>query len=307
MTSASRSSLSSQLFWLCLLAGTLPLAVQLLLWLRGQAATESSKIADTMTIAGAAAVALLLVAWVLPDRLSTAFGEAVSRLRSTMARVAKSDFGARAEVAGPGLEMTGFAEELNALIENQQRSIFNLQLEVKQAVALRESSRQLIEECIYAREPLAKQHPGLAAAYAAAAIRQAGREAAAENETVDGLVEGVDTVGHRRENRQNLRWTLKDVRVDVPVPSKLVNMSVTGMAVESNRGLPVGGSWVFRVGTDAWTYDIPGKVCWCRLERTIRVDDDVRPVYRTGVEFDDKLSGKAFEFLSPAALDAGAA
>ena len=61
------------------------------------------------------------------------------------------------------------------------------------------------------------------------------------------------------------------------------------------------------MGTDAIAYEIPGKICWCRLQRTVKIDGEVRPIYHTGVEFDDQLSGKAFDFFVPAALEAGTA
>ena len=316
MTETSESSLFGQLFKACLLAGSLPLALQILLWSRresgtgfssflGLAGTESAT--PTIFVAGIAALALVLTSWALAGRIANAVNPIVRVFSGALARVTAHDYGARVEISGLGPDWTLLGEEFNALLEWQQREILNLQLEVHQAAALRESSRQLIEECIYAREPLAKQHPDLAAAYASAAIRHAGEAQDNENETVEGLVVGVDKAGHcrgKRENRGNLRWIPEEVRLEAPVPSKLINMSVSGMAVEANRGLPVGGSWVFRICTDALSYDIPGRVCWCRLNRTKKVDGEVHPVYRTGIAFDRELSGKAFEFFGPASLGA---
>jgi len=308
LTSTSKSRLAGRLLWLGLLAGALPLGLQALLFLRGQSVAGSQvSIADTTVSILAGALTLLVLSWALSGRLWKAIASALRSVHESITRVAGNEFGTRVAINGPGFELAGLGREFNELLESRQRQILNLALEGKQAGALRESSRQLIEACIYAREPLAKQHPGLAGAYAAAAIRNARHEKQAENPTVHGLVEGVDRVGDRRDNRQNLRWTPKEMRVEVPMPSTLVNMSISGMAVESSRGLPVGGSWVFRVGTAAVAYEIPGKICWCRLQRTVKIHDEVRPIYRTGVEFDDQLSGKAFDFFGPAALEAGTA
>jgi len=308
LTSTSKSGLAKRFLWFGLLAGALPLGLQALLFLRRQSVAGSQvSIANTIVATLAGALALLVLSWALSGRLWRAVESTLRSVQESITRVTGNDFGARAEINGPGSELVRLGRELNDLLESRQREILNLTLEGKQAVALRESSRQLIETCIYAREPLARRHPGLAGAYAAAAIRNAGHEKQAENSTVHGLVEGVDRVGPSRDNRENLRWTPKEVRVEVPMPSKLVNMSISGMAVESNRGLPVGGSWIFRVGTDAIAYEIPGKICWCRLQRTVKIDGEVRPIYRTGVEFDDLLSGKAFDFFGPAALEAGTA
>lgn len=308
LTSTSPSGLAKRLLWLGLLAGALPLGLQALLFLSRQSVAGGQVIlVDTIVATLAGALALLVLSWTLSDRLWGAVDRSLRSVRESITRVIGNDFGARAEIDGPGCELAGLGREFNDLLESRQREILNLTLEDKRAVSLRESSRQLIEACIYAREPLAKQHPDLAGAYADAAIRNAGQEKLTENSTVHGLVEGVERVGHSRDNRENLRWTPKEVRVEVPMPSKLVNMSISGMAVESDRGLPVGGSWIFRVGTEAVAYEIPGKICWCRLQRTVKIDDEVRPVYRTGVEFDNQLSGKAFDFFGPAALDAGAA
>lgn len=307
MTAPSKPRLAARLFWLGLLAGAVPIALQLLLSVRERSVGASLDVGALTVPASAGLLLLLAAAWVFSRRFGQKIDRSLSSVRHAVDQVLDDDFGVRLDGGGPSLEFEALSQEFNRLMVGRQREILNLKLEAKNAEALRESSRQLIQECIYAREPLAKQHPGLAAAYAAAAIRQAGQEKPAENPTVHGLVEGVDGVGSAKGNRENPRWTPKDVRVEVPMPSKLINMSVSGMAVESDRGLPVGGSWLFRVGTDAAAYEIPGKISWCRLERTIKIDDEVQPVYRTGVEFDDQLSGKAFDFFGPAALEGGSA
>lgn len=302
--STSPSGFVRRLFWLGLIAAALPLGLQMALFVWGRPTGAAPASLVGALIAGSAgALALGAVSWFVARRFWTSVSDALGSVHESTLKARNEDFNTRSKVAGPSLELAALGKEFDGLLEHQQRTLLSLNLERKQAATLLASARTLIEECIYAREPLAKQHPGLAAAYAAAAIREAGSQKESENHTVDGLVSGVDGVGQSHGNRENLRWTPTDVRVDVPMPSKLVNMSVSGMAVESNRGLPVGGSWVFQVGAGSISYEIPGKICWCRLQRTVKIDDEVRPIYHTGVEFDDLLSGKAFDFFGPASLE----
>lgn len=288
---------SRKLLGLSLLAGLVPVGIQIALWL-GPEPSEAT-LRSALTAAAIAVGVLVVLVRVLPGRLVFRTAQAIDELRAVTDRVAENDFRARVEASGPGRELRELGTQIDDLIQDHKRRVLNQKLEVSEAAKLRSASRQLIEECIYAREPLAKKHPGLAAAYAEAAIRNSGQERTADA-TVDALVHGVDTATAHKGNRENLRWTLEDVTVEVPVPSKLINMSITGMAVESNRGLPVGGSWVFRVGNGAFAYDIPGRVRWCKLDRTVKIADEVQPIFRTGVAFDEKLTGGAFDFFSPA-------
>lgn len=294
---------SKKLFRLCFLAGLVPLLVLAAAWLGREPSWQALRVAGIATGIGAAI--LLALQKALVGILLRETAKSTGELKAVTARVADRDFSARAEIAGPGREFRRFNRELNSLIETHQLEVLNHELELRQASELRTASKKLIEECIFAREPLSKQHPDLAGAYAEAAIRHSGSLQTPDT-TVDALVYGVDHASDHKGNRENLRWTLPDVTVEVPVPSRLLNMSVSGMAVESNRGLPVGGSWVFRIGNGAFAYDIPGKVRWCRLDRTVRVSEEVRPIYRTGVAFDSRLTGRAFDFFSPAVPVSGA-
>ena len=285
------------LFRLSLLAGLAPLLVLAVAWLGGAPTWVDLRTALLATALGAALVIVLVRAFILPllEKISHSAAEA----GEAAARVAERDFTARIDANGPCREFRELGSSFNRMAERQKLAVLNRQLELDQASELRAASKRLIEECIYAREPLAKRHPGLAAAYAEAVIRKSGDDQS-QDDTVDALVYGVDHALDHKGNRESLRWTRPDITVEVPVPSKLINMSVKGMAVESNRGLPVGGSWVFRVGNGAFAYDIPGKVRWCKLDRTVKVSEEIRPIYRTGVSFDEKLSGPVFDFFSPA-------
>lgn len=285
------------LFRLSLLAGLAPLLVLAVAWLGGAPNWADLRVALLATAAGGALVVVLVRAWIQP--FFERFSQSAADLSEATARVAERDFTARVDTDGPCRELRELSAGFNRQVESLKLEVLNRQLELEQASELCTASKRLIEECLYAREPLAKQHPGLAAAYAEAVIRNSGEDRS-QDDTVDALVYGVDHALDHKGNRESLRWTRPDITVEVPVPSKLINMSVQGMAVESNRGLPVGGSWVFRVGNGAFAYDIPGKVRWCKLDRTVRVSEEVRPIYRTGVSFDEKLSGAIFDFFSPA-------
>lgn len=291
--------LRRRFFWLALLVGALPLGLQTVLWLRSNNGPEGMRAALVSTAIGVPV--LVVLSWLVSRRLFPAITHFSEEVRSAADRLAGGDFGTRIEVAGPGKEFVELSTELNEALESSQRQILNLRLEVNKSIELRESSRHLIEDCIYAREPLAKQHPGLATGYARAVIRKA-VQSEEQSELVKGLVSGVDAAVDGKVGRKNLRWSLKDVKVNVPLPAKLVNMSVSGMAVESKRGLPVGGQWVFRVETDARVFDIPGIVRWCRLSKTIQIAGEFQAVYQIGIAFDQKLTVEAFDQFSPAAF-----
>ncbi len=96
---------------------------------------------------------------------------------------------------------------------------------------------------------------------------------------------------NRTTRRRNRRYDVNDiegcfiVRIDVGVS----NLSLAGMAIETRNTLIVGRTYPFRIRHENETVDINGRVMWCGLTGTMRFDDDVVPVFRAGIQFEDIL------------------
>jgi hypothetical protein len=79
---------------------------------------------------------------------------------------------------------------------------------------------------------------------------------------------------------------------------KIVNVSLTGMAVETNRSLTVNHDYIIKLELDDERLDLKGRVMWSALGRTEKLPNgDVLPVYNTGITFLDVLDKKAMPLL----------
>ncbi len=104
------------------------------------------------------------------------------------------------------------------------------------------------------------------------------------------------------ERRRAARYPVRDVRgkLVLTASAKILNMSLTGMAVESNANLRIGRSYMLRLTHgDAAGPELSGNVVWCHLKAARPVDTgDTAPVYEAGLQFDHMLTGTANELLS---------
>ncbi|MEE2775876.1 MAG: PilZ domain-containing protein [Acidobacteriota bacterium] len=77
----------------------------------------------------------------------------------------------------------------------------------------------------------------------------------------------------------------------------VLDVSVGGLAIESSQKLMPGRTYtvVLPMGEDSAT--TTGSVVWCRLLGTQRVNDDVVPIFRTGLRFDAELDGEVMAFI----------
>lgn len=112
-----------------------------------------------------------------------------------------------------------------------------------------------------------------------------------------------------KERRRHPRHPVDDVKGTLHFTSgaKIINMSLTGVAVETDTQARVGRSYslTLKHGTD-FVLKLLGTVVWCHL-RGIRKTDggDTRSVYHAGFRFDDILTEKAQEltrFLEATAI-----
>ena len=88
------------------------------------------------------------------------------------------------------------------------------------------------------------------------------------------------------EPRSTRRYATKDFAVEFPIGAAVVDVSESGMGIESNRQLRVGASYVFRVQAGAKSFGMPGKVEWCRFAGTDgAAGGEHSAIYKAGVSF----------------------
>ena len=78
---------------------------------------------------------------------------------------------------------------------------------------------------------------------------------------------------------------------------EVLNMSLTGLAVECQRPLEIGKEYEFLLLTGAERVELVATVEWCHLVRTEQAGDDVVPVFQSGLDFRSALDDKAQELL----------
>ncbi len=104
-----------------------------------------------------------------------------------------------------------------------------------------------------------------------------------------------------KERRRSPRYPVEDVNgvLVFVIDARILNMSVSGMAVETATNLRVGRSYTIKLTRDAAaSVQLSGSVMWCHL-RGVRTNDAGQrvPVYEAGIEFGGVLSETAGELL----------
>lgn len=88
------------------------------------------------------------------------------------------------------------------------------------------------------------------------------------------------------DDRGGPRYVTRKVALESPIRAAVVDVSESGMGLESGDPLRVSASYVFRVRLGRRDLGLPGKVEWCRLTGTRRrKGDPYATVYRAGVSF----------------------
>lgn len=99
---------------------------------------------------------------------------------------------------------------------------------------------------------------------------------------------------HRRFNVDGVRGSLK-----VSMDASVLNLSLTGIAIETPTKLTPGTEYALRLPTGDEPLSLPVEARWCNLARTIkRPNGDVVPIYRVGLRFAEVLTEQARELLS---------
>lgn len=98
----------------------------------------------------------------------------------------------------------------------------------------------------------------------------------------------------RSGRRRSRRYDVLDVEgsFEVRIDAKVTNLSIVGMAIETRNTLIVGRQYSFRVAQGSLQVDVAGRVIWCVLGSTQRKGDELEPVFRAGIQFEDVLSEK---------------
>ena len=66
---------------------------------------------------------------------------------------------------------------------------------------------------------------------------------------------------------------------------RLLNLSTSGLAIETNVGLRLGVPYPFRLRDGEQTLGTEAKVRWCRLVRNETMEGESRPVFHAGAAF----------------------
>lgn len=102
------------------------------------------------------------------------------------------------------------------------------------------------------------------------------------------------------ERRLRRRHALEDVHGSLlfSYECRILNLSATGMAVETAAPLAPGRSYTLKIDHEGRQIPIAGTVAWCRLQGTRRnAEAEATPVYAAGIELGEEVSGKALEVL----------
>ncbi|MBZ0113637.1 MAG: PilZ domain-containing protein [Thermoanaerobaculia bacterium] len=99
---------------------------------------------------------------------------------------------------------------------------------------------------------------------------------------------------HRRYDVEGVHGSLA-----YKMDAQVLNMSLTGMAMETGAMLKVGSNYRLQVPFEKEILDLPADVKWCHLVRTeTNASGDVVPVYQAGIDFRSVLDEKARQILS---------
>ncbi len=119
----------------------------------------------------------------------------------------------------------------------------------------------------------------------------------------------MKTKAFTKERRRHPRHPVQDVTgtLHINTGAKILNMSVTGMAVETDTQLRVGRSYSLTLRhADDFVLRLSGTVIWCHLRGIKKTErGQTTSVYHAGFQFEDILTEKAEEltrFLEATAI-----
>ena len=84
--------------------------------------------------------------------------------------------------------------------------------------------------------------------------------------------------------RRQVRFGVRQLLTHSPVFGRAVEVSASGLRLESHATLPVGGDFVFRLNYGARYLNLPGRVAWCLPHRVEATALGLRTIYQAGIE-----------------------
>lgn len=88
--------------------------------------------------------------------------------------------------------------------------------------------------------------------------------------------------------RMHIRLSRPNVEIDSPlIDCRLVDLSSSGVGIETSVGLRLGVPYPFRLREGGQTLRTEAVVRWCHLIRNEITDGESRPVFRAGAAFVD--------------------
>ncbi len=103
-----------------------------------------------------------------------------------------------------------------------------------------------------------------------------------------------------KDRRKNNRYDVEGIEgcLTFVLNVKILNMSLDGMAVETNQMISVNKLYTIKVHHKDEVLDLKGQVIWSKLDRTaLSPEGDVVPIYKAGIKFKDVLSEKSLSLL----------
>lgn len=88
----------------------------------------------------------------------------------------------------------------------------------------------------------------------------------------------------REPLRRHTRYATRNLQIDSPVYGWAVNISESGLCMESLAELVNGAQYVFRLRYGTQFLSLPGRVAWSRLDRTEMTRKGGVQVFQSGIE-----------------------
>ncbi len=98
----------------------------------------------------------------------------------------------------------------------------------------------------------------------------------------------------REPLRRHTRYATRNLQIESPAYGWAVNVSQSGLCMESLSELVSGARYVFRLRYGARFLSLPGRVAWCRVDRTEMTRKGGVKVHQAGIELALDESGEAW-------------
>lgn len=279
-------------FALLFAGGLVPLAVADVLLIT--AAPRGGRALETAALVVLPVLLLAVLAWVCSGWAAEMVVVPLRRLQAGLVELTRGRFETWVSPNGAVREVAVLSEALNRMAAQTHATIRKLRREERDSETLATDAMRLFRQAVEAREPLARHHPGLFEAYTGAVTRQLA-EPTAEFESAEIAMSPFErpqeASPEAAERRAQPRYDIGDLLLNGPVGARILDVSATGLGLETMERLSVGREARFELVEPSRRLRIPGRPIWCRLVRTVgTASGDRVPVYRAGVLFADAFS-----------------